>query len=109
MSHLKDEMNKQKPELLDRLGWTQDDAKRFVANIEKLRDAAKQPGDGADKKTYNEFLKNLGLHPHGTRIQGGQTRTDDMRNIRDSDQMQSPAEWADLSREYTRSAAEEQK
>jgi len=109
LSHLKDEMTKQKPQLLDRLGWTQDDAKRFVANIEKLRDAAKQPGDGADKKAYNEFLKNLGLHPHGTRIQGGQTRTDDMRNIRDSGQMQSPAEWADLSHAYTRSAAEEQK
>ena len=57
-----------------------------MENIEKLRDAAKQPGnEGAEnKKAYNELLKDLGLRPHGTRIEGGTTRTDDLRGVRDA-------------------------
>jgi hypothetical protein len=109
LRHLKDEMAKQKPELLDRLGWTPEEAKKFVDNVEKLRDAADHPSIDANKKAYNEFLKDLGLRPHGTRIEGGKTKTDDLRGVRDAGHMEPPAEWADATRRYSRATAEGQK
>ena len=61
------------PELLDRLGWTKEEAQKFLENMQKLKDSAQQPGSEGEaaKKAYNEFLKNLDLHPHGTQISGG--------------------------------------
>ena len=65
--------------------------------MQKLKDSAKKPGSEGEaaKKAYNEFLKNLDLHPHGTQIRGGKPKTDDLRNVRDSGQMEPPADWAD--------------
>ena len=37
-------MAKQKPELLDRLGWTKEEAQKFLENMQKLKDSAQQPG-----------------------------------------------------------------
>jgi len=93
--------------LLDRLGWTKEEAQKFVENLQKLKASAQQPGNEGEaaKNAYNEFLKNLDLHPHGTQIRGGQTKTDDMRNVRDSGQMEPPSDWADLYRAYSRSTA----
>ena len=107
LEHLKEQMAKEKPKLLDRLGWTKDEARQFLENMNKLKDSAQQSGSKGDaaKKAYNEFLKNLDLHPHGTQIRGGQTKTDDMRNIHDSGQMEPPSDWADLSRAYSRGTA----
>ena len=107
LEHLKEQMAKEKPELLDRLGWTKEEGRKFLENMQKLRDSAQQPGsDGeAGKKAYNEFLKNLDLHPHGTQIRGGHTQTDDVRNVRDSGQTEPPSDWADLYRAYSRSTA----
>jgi hypothetical protein len=107
LRHLKDETNKQKSDLLDRLGWTPDEARKFAENIEKLRDSAKQPGSEG-QKTYQEFLKDLGLRPHGTRIEGAKTK-DDFRGVRDAPQMEPPAEWDEISREYSKATAAGQK
>ena len=100
-------MAKEKPELLDRLGWTKEEAQKFLDNMKKLKDSAQQSGNQGEaaKKAYNEFLKNLDLHPHGTQINGGQTKTDNLRDVRDSGQMEPPSDWADLYRAYSRSTA----
>ncbi len=82
--------------------------KKFAENIEKLRDSAKQPG-GEGEKNYNEFLKDLGLRPHGTRIEGGKTRADNFRGVRDAPQMDAPAEWEDIVRGYSQRTAAGQK
>jgi hypothetical protein len=107
LEHLKQQKDKQKSELLDRLGWTKEEAQKFLENVQKLKDSAQQPGsDGAAaRQAYNEFLKNLDLHPHGTQIRGGKTGPDDVRNVHDSGQMEPPSEWADLFRAYNRSTA----
>ncbi len=107
LEHLKEQMAKKKPELLDRLGWTKEEGQKFLENLQKLKDSAQQPGSEGEaaKKAYNEFLKNLDLHPHGTQIGGGKTETDDMRGVRDSGQMEPPSDWADLYRAYSRSTA----
>ena len=44
LEHLKDEKAKQKSELLDRLGWTKEEAQKFLENMKKLKDSAQQPG-----------------------------------------------------------------
>ena len=99
-------MSKDNPRLLDRLGWSKEEARRFLDNMQKLKASAEQPGDKgeAGKKAYNEFLKNLDLHPRGTQIEGGQTKTDDLRDVRDSGQMEPPGEFADIYHAYLRSA-----
>ena len=55
------------------------------------------------KKAYNEFLKNLDLHPHGTQIGSGKTK-DSVQN-RDSGQIEPPSDWADLVHAYSRGTA----
>ena len=108
LRHLKDETSKPKSDLLDRLGWTPEEAKKFAENIEKLRDSAKQPG-GEGEKNYSEFLKDLGLRPHGTRLEGGTTKSDDLRGVRDAPQMEAPAEWDEITRGYSQRTAAGQK
>lgn len=107
LEHLKEQMAKEKPELLDRLGWTKEETQKFLENMKKLQDSAQQPGSEgeAGKKAYNEFLKNLDLHPHGTQIRRGQTPTDDLQKVRGSDEMEPPGDWANLYRAYSRSTA----
>jgi collagen type III alpha len=108
LRHLKDEMTKPKSNLMDRLGWTPEEAKKFVDNIEKLRDSAKQPGSNgeAGKKAYDEFLKDLGLRPHGTRVESVKTRAEDVAHVRDAGGMEPPAEYLEQSRDYSKTMAE---
>lgn len=103
LEHLKDQKDKGNSELLHRLGWTKEEAEKFLQNMQKLKESAQQPGtEGeAGKKAYNEFLKDLDLRPGGTQIRGGQTKTDDLRNVRDSGQMEPPSEWADQYHAYS--------
>jgi hypothetical protein len=107
LNHLKDELAKQKPELLNRLGWTKEEGQRFADNLQKLRDSAQKPGNEGQtaKKAYTEFLKNLDLHPHRTEIAGGKTKKDDPGHVQDSSQMEAPAEWRDSYHAYSRSTA----
>ncbi len=107
LEHLKDEKGKRRSDLLDHLGWTKEEAQKFVENISKLKDSAEQRGSEGEaaKKAYNEFLKNLDLHPHGTKISGGSTQTDDMRNVRDSGRMEAPSDWAELYHAYSHATA----
>jgi collagen type III alpha len=106
LNHLKDQMASQKPELLDKLGWTKEEAQKFIDNLNKLKDSAQKPGSEGEKgkQAYNEFLKNLDLHPHNTRIEGGKTKVDDLR-ARDSGQMEVPSEYAEEYHAYSRSTA----
>lgn len=109
LRHIKDEMAKPKSELMDRIGWTPEQAKKFVENIEKLRDSANQPGNEGAAKSYNEFLKDLGLRPHGTRIDSSKAGRNDVSRVRDAGQLAPPAEWDEVSKQYSRTTAGGQK
>jgi hypothetical protein len=108
LNHLKDELAKKKPELLDRLGWTKEEAQKFADNLNKLKESAQKSGNEgeAGKKAYNEFLKNLDLHPHSTQIGGGKTKPDELRNVHDSGQMEAPSEYANEYHAYSRGTAQ---
>ena len=93
--------------MLDRLGWTKEEAQKFLDNMQKLKDSAQRPGSQGDagKNAYDEFLKNLDLHPKSTEIRGGTTTTDNLQNVHDSGQMEAPADWAELYHAYSQSTA----
>jgi hypothetical protein len=107
LEHLKDQLAKEKPELLDRLGWTPDEARRFVEKWERLQRAAAQPdtrGKSA-KRELDDALKSLGLRRPGTAIKGGAGR-DEKRELYEAGRAAPPPEWAETVRDYQRGVAE---
>jgi collagen type III alpha len=108
LEHLKDQMAKEKPDLLDRLGWTQDEAKRFLDKWEQMmRDAQQNNTRGkAAKNDLEEALKSLGLRPQSTELRGGQTGRDQSGGLREAGRFSPSAEWADQIRAYQKGVAE---
>jgi hypothetical protein len=111
LRHLEDEMGKDKSELLDKLGWTKEDAKKFVDRWEQLRRNAREPGEKGKeaKKELDDALKSLGLRPRSAKIDRGTTTRDREQNLRDKGRFTPPAEWADQFQEFQRSTPEKKK
>ena len=108
MEHLKDQLAKEKPELLDRLGWTPDEARQFIEKWEKLQRAAAQPdsrGKSA-KRELDDALKSLGIRRPGTEIKGGSTGRDKTRDLYEAGRAAPPPDWAEAVRDYQRGVAE---
>ncbi|MGD0515929.1 MAG: hypothetical protein ABSA26_00200 [Thermoguttaceae bacterium] len=111
LEHLEDQLAKDRPELLERLGWTREQAQRFIDRWQQLREAADEKGirGEAAKKQLDDALKSLGLRPGTTVIKHGGTKTDQLRDLRDSGRFAPPQEWAEQFREYTRGVANQGK
>lgn len=109
LEHLKDQLAKEKPDLLDRLGWTPEDARKFIERWEQLYrragEASRSPEGKAAKRQLDDALRSLGLRPRGTELRGGQTPQKSAQKT-DSGRIAPPAEWAELIREYSRGVAE---
>ncbi len=103
LEHLKDQIAKEEPELLDRLGWSKEDANRFLENWRKMQSEARSDPDGATK--WEKALESLGLRPKRTSLQGGRTPTDQLRRLRDAGRFEPPPEWAEQFRAYTEGAS----
>ena len=104
LEHLRDQVAKEKPELLERLGWTKDDARRFLARWEEMRRSAEEK-DAAGKmakKRFDDALKSLGLRPRGTELKRGGVETEKSGTPRDAGRFAPPPDWADQFRAYTR-------
>ena len=69
-------MNKEKSDVLKELGWTPDDARRFLEKWEQMQRAAREPGpkQKAAKQQLDDALKSLGLRPRGTEESAAPTR-----------------------------------
>jgi hypothetical protein len=111
LEHLEDQLAKDKPELLEQLGWTREQAQRFLDRWQQLRQAAdeKGPRGEAAKRQLDDALKSLGLRPGTTYIQHGGIKADQMRDMRDSGRFAPPPDWAEQFREYTRGVANQGK
>jgi collagen type III alpha len=109
LEHLKDQMAKNNSELLDRLGWTREDARKFIQKWEQMKRAAAQQGPegGAARKQLDQALKSLGLRPRGTQVQGGGTETDQLQDLREAGRFDPPSEWSEVFRAYIRGVATE--
>jgi collagen type III alpha len=111
LEHLEDQLAKDKPDLLDRLGWTREQAQSFIDRWQQLRRAAeeKSPRGQDAKKQLDDALKSLGLRPGTTYLKHGGTKEDQMRDLRDSGRFAPPPDWAEQFREYTRGVANQGK
>jgi collagen type III alpha len=108
LEHLEDQMAKNQPELLERLGWTREQAQRFLSRWQEMEKAAaeKGPQGQAAKQRFDDALKSLGLRPGTTFLKHGTAGSDQLQDLRDSGRFAPPAQWAEQFREYTRGVAE---
>ena len=93
-------------ELLDKLGWSKDDLRKFVQRWKGLMDAAEQEGTAGEEaqEKLNDALRSLGLRP-GDRGFQSQTIQEKLRQIQDSYRGQTPIEYADKVRAYIKGTA----
>lgn len=107
LEHLKDQMDRADSNLLDRLGWSPEEAKEFIKRWEQMKRAAAQ-GDTQGKTargSLDEALKSLGLRPHGTQLRGDETQSDQLRGMRESGRYAAPGDWNEWLKAYTRGVA----
>jgi hypothetical protein len=85
-------------EMLDKLGWTEDDLQRFLERWQARKQAARGPDQRAGQE-LDRALRSLGLKP---RTQQGVTqRTDDnLRDLRQGTRVPVPLEFRDRLRLY---------
>ncbi len=111
LEHLQDQLAKDKPDLLEKLGWTRQQAQQFLDRWRQLRQAAgeKGPRGEAAKRQFDDALKSLGLRPGTTYLKHGGTKPDQIQDLRDSGRFAPPPDWAEQFREYTRGVANQGK
>ena len=86
--------------MLDKLGWSEDDLKKFVDRWNKLRADAKRPNANAAKQELDARLRNLGpsIGPKG----GTTERTqDEFRDLSEGYQSKVPLKYRDRLKAYT--------
>ena len=104
LEHLKDQTDQDDSELLDRLGWTAEDAKKFIQKWEQMRRAADQKGPEGEaaRRQLDRALRSLGLRPRGTQLPGDGTRNAGRRDLREAGRFDPPSDWSELFRAYRR-------
>lgn len=94
-------------DLIDKLGWTEDDLRRFVDRWRNLKQAAQREGaDSAAQRELDKALRALGLSRRPVSRASGTVPTDQDRNVRDAPRIPVPVEWQDEARAYTRGISE---
>jgi hypothetical protein len=111
LEYLRDQVAKEKSPLLERLGWTKDDARRFLERWEAMRRAAAEPGPAGQsaRKRLDDALRSLGLRPRGTELRHGGLKAEPPQNLRDAGRFPPPPDWADQLREYSRGVSGSQR
>ena len=96
---------------MDQLGWSKDDARRFLDRWEQMRAAAAQTGQEGKsaRQRFNDALESLGLRPHGSELHPGTIKPDRPQNLHDAGQFPPPPDWAEQFRQYTRGVAGEER
>ncbi len=107
LEHLENQLNKGDTQLLERLGWTQEEAQRFLERWKKLRQAADGSKNAEAKKELDEALRSLGLRPKSTTLRRGDVPRDAQKGMRDSGRFEAPPEWREQMRAYTKGVAEQ--
>jgi hypothetical protein len=110
LERLSDQLAKQKvdPKLLDTLGWTEDELRRFVDRWKGLKAAAEGQGDAATdaQAKLNAALRSLGLRPRSQLNVRGAVAEDQLRDLNDSYRARAPREYAERVRAYMKGASQ---
>lgn len=100
LEHLRDRMKQgDDQQLLDKLGWTREDAERFLANWDQIKRDAATSGGPAEQRLHEE-LKSLGLRRGGTQFTEGQATKDAQRDLSQGANIPTPAEFRERQRAY---------
>jgi hypothetical protein len=104
LDYLRDQQDKPDRELLDELGWTNEDLKAFLNRWQGLKDKAVE--DPNAKRELDESLRSLGIQPARDIKRKGAQRTDDARGLRESGiDSKPPAMYQDQFRAFKKGAA----
>ncbi len=111
LEHLKDQANQPNSDLLEQLGWSETEARRFIEQWEQLQQRAgrNDPAGREAQRSLNQALRSLGLRPRGTELRRGATPTERIDRIRDAGRFRPPSDWAEQFEAYTRSIAEDER
>ena len=92
--------NKVDKRLLDELGWSEQDLKRFVERWQQLKEAARgnTPAADAAQKELDDALRSLGLQ-HGN-LQQAKVKEDTVRDLREGYRGPVPLEYQERLRAY---------
>ncbi len=109
LEHLKDQMKNGDggKDLLDDLGWTRQDAERFVKRWESLRQQAGTPSEqeSSARRELDQTLRSLGLRPKGSSLKSSAARDDRSQGFRESSHTTPPAEYSEAFKAYTQGTA----
>jgi len=99
-------MKQNDSDLLERLGWTPEEAREFLRRWQQLNQDAQQDGPAGDaaRRARDEALKSLGLRPHGTELRGGGLGESHVGK-HDSTRYEAPGSWSDWLKAYSRGVA----
>jgi hypothetical protein len=105
LERLQQEQEDPDPALLESLGWTADELRRFAARWEELRRAAREEGPAAQAE-LDDALRSLGLRPTAAGARRGSAMEDQQRGLRDAGRgAPPPPEYQDLFNAYKKGAA----
>jgi hypothetical protein len=93
--------------LLERLGWTSEEAESFVKRWERMRREARQQNAAGQRarQQLQDQLKGLGLRPQEGRLRSQQVQRDQLRDLRQSGgEATIPTEYLDQYRAFLKSA-----
>ncbi len=105
LEHLRHELGKDQPDqaLLDRLGWTREQAEDFVTRWEAMRKNAQAPEqrDSSGRRQLDDALRSLGLRPRGATLGSNAKRDDRSQGYRESHRTTPPPEYSEAFKAYT--------
>lgn len=106
LRYLKDQQDNPDRALLDELGWSDDELRRFLERWEQLKRKSRQ--DAASHTELQERLESLGLQPPLRRTRVDSTGQDSHGGLSDAaNRTRPPAEYLDQVKAYQQSIAEE--
>lgn len=94
--------------LLDKLGWTQDELRRFVNRWKNLKTEADQPGATGADEAFSDALRSLGLKRQGRTQFNSKLKQDKLRDLRDAYRSKVPLEYQEQIRSYLRGTTQAQ-
>jgi hypothetical protein len=106
LDYLKDQKESPNQELLEQLGWTADDLRKFVNRWEALKRAANEP-DPASRRELSDSLRSLGLRPATDRRRSVNATNDAVRgNLDAGGRSNPPAKYQERFNAYRRGAGQ---
>lgn len=106
LDYLKDQKEAPNQELLDRLGWSAEDLRKFVNRWEALKRSAIEP-DPSTRRELSDSLRSLGLRPATDRRRAVNASNDVLRGNRDAGgRSDPPAKYQERFNAYRRGAGQ---